>query len=60
MPALQSGCSSKRATLKQTARLLPVSSEKVSDNYLGKSSKRGKKLVLMTEEIKERFKEVTA
>ena len=49
MPALQTACTTKQAALKQTAHPVPVSSEKVSDNYLGKSSKRVKKVILMTE-----------
>lgn len=57
MPALQNDCSTKEAAFKQTA---PVDSEKDSDILLGKSSKRKKKKVLMTEKIHEISQEVTA
>lgn len=59
MLALQNDYSTKEAAFKQTAHPAPVGSEKDSDNLLGKSSKKKKKN-LMTEEVDERFEEVTA
>lgn len=59
MLALKNDCSTKEAVSEQRAHPAPRYSEKDSDNLSGKSSERSKK-VLVTEEIDDRFKEVTA